>query len=206
MSTAELHARGDSVHEERPQPPDEPPVFVECSECATQNIKGTWYCSHCSHILPPGDYENPEQQQTAANNLNRAAEAYAARLRVRWTFRLLRGPPTQHSRATHEIRNKHKRALQLRYQSITHRFDEDAVFRSHQGTEGRTRDTMIEYDRIAAAPSVVHGIPRDERARRFGYQPRLALERPGADTHSIAEAPNYQELLEAGPPAPSLTT
>ena len=161
---------------------------------------GTWYCEHCSAILPSGEYENPEQQQTASENLARAAELYVARLDVKWVFRHFRGQITRQVAANHEIRNKFKRATRLGYQCITQRFDQDADFKSSQEEMGRTRATMMDFDRIAQIPSQVHGIPFEERQRRFGQRPMLVLTGLGANTHDIREAPNYQEMMDQGPP------
>ena len=65
---------------------------------------------------------------------------------------------------------------------------------------GRTIETMREWDRIAAEPSDVQGIPYEERVQRFGTRPVLVLTSKGSGTHRAEEAPNYQELMEQGPP------
>ena len=100
----------------------------------------------------------------------------------------------------HEIRNKARKASNKGYQSIAHRFTADAAFRSSQEELGRTIETMREWDRLAAAPSVVHGIPYQERVRRFGTRSELVLTSTGSGTHRIYDAPNYQEVVERGPP------
>ena len=125
-----LKARGDSRPDEPPPlpPPADEPQFVECPECATQNILGTWCCEHCSAILPAGEYENPDQQTTAANNLEHAANAYATRFEVKWVYRHARGRVTNRVAEIHEIRNKARKAANKGYQSVAHRFEVDATF------------------------------------------------------------------------------
>ena len=81
-ATAATAARGDSEHDEDrprlPPPPLKEATYVDCPECYSKNILGNWYCDHCSAILPT-EYEDPEREQTARENLTKAAQFYATR-------------------------------------------------------------------------------------------------------------------------------
>ena len=91
--------------------------------------------------------------------------------------------------------------MQLNYENIAHRFQEDIEFRTCMLQHGRTLETILEWDHIASQVGQVQGIPYRERIQRYGYQrAQLALEHGGRNTHNVREASNYDELRARGPP------
>ena len=172
---------------------------MDCPQCSSKNILGNWYCDHCSSVLPT-EYEDPVREQAAHTNLKKAADFYAARFQVQWAYRYNRGFQSLQGIARHEARNKLKRAHKSGYQNITHRWDYDATFRSKQELCGRTRDTMLQYDDLANQPAQHLDISYQEREQRYGTQVRLVLSGAGADTHPVTQAPNYQHMVDQGPP------
>ena len=204
QSTVILTARGDSRPDNLPPFPtsEDEPKFVVCPECTSRNILGTWYCDNCHAILETGEYENPNQQATAAKNLEHAAKAFAQLFDAKWTFRHARGEQSDAGKLRHEIRNKSKRAGNLGYNSIAHRFHTDSTFRTQMLALGHTIDTMQNWDHIASLRGEVQGIPYEERIERFGSsRAMLVLTSKGRGTHRVEDAPNYQSLLDEGPPS-----
>ena len=65
---------------------------------------------------------------------------------------------------------------------------------------GRSRATVLKWDELAQLPSHDHHLPLHEREQRFGTSVHLVLSGVGSTTHSVTEAPNYQQMLDQGPP------
>ena len=119
---------------------------------------------------------------------------------MRWAYRYNRGFQNRHTLAIHEIRNKLKKAQKKGFQNITHRWDNDERFRQSQELEGRSRATMQQYDELAQQPAQVLRLSYQEREERYGTSVHLVLSGVGSHTHSVTEAPNYQQMLDQGPP------
>ena len=59
---------------------------------------------------------------------------------------------------------------------------------------------MLQYDELANQPAQHLNISYHEREQRYGTQVHLVLSGVGEHTHPVTEAPNYQQMLDQGPP------
>ena len=154
-------------------------------------------------MLQIDEFPNPEQENIATDSLNKAAEQFSAKFKVKWQFRQLRGRTTNvEALEEREIRKKLKPAIKLGYQNITHRWDRDNAFRIHQQEMGRTRENMLDYDRFASEPTVDQPMPYHLRAQKAGSAHLVLAQPGGSGTHPRWEARNYIEERRRGPPPP----
>ena len=83
-----------------------------------------------------------------------------------------------------------KTNLRTYYESITDRYDRDALWRSQQERQGNNREYMQYLDKLATSKVVEHTMKRDARTRKYEGKARVVSDWQGSDGETMPKKDN----------------